>query len=105
MDSYNYSARKPVLPGAAAFLIFRLIPSSGSDYFIKELGPFVASKTIYAENCHGCGSLIDEKEYCFWHAREVAFVDFHYCQLCVAYVLYHLQASLLQGNVLALISS
>jgi len=64
---------------------------AGTEYFIKELGPYITSKARIVEACNGCGAEIDQSEYCFWHPRELFFVDCHFCQLCVAYVLYHLQ--------------
>jgi hypothetical protein len=70
----------------------RLPPRPGHEYFIKELGPFIAEKVCMAQNCHGCGSLVDENEYAFWFPREICFSHLHFCQPCVAYILYHLEA-------------
>jgi len=77
LDDYNQSVKNPLKPG--------------HEFFVKEMGPILSSKAKFAQSCHGCSRLIDEGEYFFWNCREFFHVDAHFCQVCVAYIVYHLE--------------
>lgn len=111
-DAYNLeAARPPSVPGTATthsspkqdphlphpsyahlplppFLAHPLI---GLEFFIKELGPLVPTRSTLADDCLGCGGLIDEGEFFFWFPRELFLVSAHFCHPCVAYWMDRLQ--------------